>query len=380
MIRKRKFIVRKHERGLLFKKGDFVRFLEPGEHRLHDPLNRLHVELHDITEPKFEHRLADFFVNQHPEDLARFFDKVETADNQVAVVYQNGHFAQIVRPDARVLFWKGVVNVTAQVYDIADSFDVDPRVAKILVRQVTEMRDQSVADAIYTREVPDRHIGLLYVDGELVRQLAPGVHVFWKFNRGIGVTLVDLRVRALEIGGQEILTRDKVALRINLTANYQIGDAVKATKAAEDPLDFLYKEMQFGLRAAVGARTLDALLEDKGAVDKEIFEAVRDKFAAIGIEVRGIGVKDIILPGDMKAILGKVVEAEKAAQANVIRRREETNATRSLLNTAKVMEDNPTALRLKELETLEKVTDKVGNISVFGGLDGVLDQMVRIKR
>ena len=61
-------------------------------------------------------------------------------------------------------------------------------------------------------------------------------------------------------------------------------------------------------------------------------------------------------------------------------RREETNAIRSLLNTAKVMEDNPTALRLKELETLEKVTDKVGNISVFGGLDGDLEQMVYIKR
>jgi regulator of protease activity HflC (stomatin/prohibitin superfamily) len=96
--------------------------------------------------------------------------------------------------------------------------------------------------------------------------------------------------------------------------------------------------------------------------------------------VRGIGVKDIILPGDMKEILGKVVEAEKAAQANVIRRREETNATRSLLNTAKVMEGNPTALRLKELEALEKITEKVGNISVYGGLDGVLEQIVRIKR
>jgi len=130
----------------------------------------------------------------------------------------------------------------------------------------------------------------------------------------------------------------------------------------------------------VGTRTLDALLEDKGAVDQEVFKDVRDKFAEIGIEVRGIGVKDIILPGDMKDILGKVVAAEKVAQANVIRRREETNATRSLLNTAKVMEGNPVALRLKELETLEKVTEKVGNISVYGGLDGVLDQIVHIKR
>jgi regulator of protease activity HflC (stomatin/prohibitin superfamily) len=81
----------------------------------------------------------------------------------------------------------------------------------------------------------------------------------------------------------------------------------------------------------------------------------------------------------MKLILAKVVEAEKAAQANVIRRREETSATRSLLNTAKVMEDNPTALRLKELETLEKVTEKIDKISVFGGLEGVLKDLVKIR-
>ena len=380
MFFKRKFIVRKHERGLLFKQGDFVRFLEPGVYRLYDPLGRLKVELQDIVQAKFEHRLADLFVKQYPEDVARLFEKVETAANQVAIVYHNGHFAELVRPDARMLYWKGVVDVTAEVIDIADAFDVDAQVAKILVRQVAELRNASVADAVYIREVPDGHVGLLIVDGDLVRELAPGVHVFWKFNRGIAVTLVDLRVSALEIGGQEIPTKDKVALRINLTANYQITDAVKATKAAKDPLDFLYKEMQFGLRAAVGGRTLDALLEDKRSVDQEIFDAVRDKFAQIGIEVRGVGMKDIILPGDMKEILSKVVEAEKIAQANVIRRREETNATRSLLNTAKVMENNPTALRLKELETLEKVTEKVGNISVYGGLDGVLEQMVRIKR
>jgi regulator of protease activity HflC (stomatin/prohibitin superfamily) len=90
-------------------------------------------------------------------------------------------------------------------------------------------------------------------------------------------------------------------------------------------------------------------------------------------------VKDIILPGDMKLILAKVVEAEKVAQANGIRRREETSATRSLLNTAKVMEDNPTALRLKELETLEKVTEKIDKISVFGGLEGLMKDLVKIR-
>lgn len=99
----------------------------------------------------------------------------------------------------------------------------------------------------------------------------------------------------------------------------------------------------------------------------------------MGIQIQSVGVKDIILPGEMKVILTKVVEAEKVAQANLIKRREETAATRSLLNTAKVMENNPTALRLKELEVLEKVTEKIGNISVYDGLEGLLKKLVRIK-
>ena len=151
----------------------------------------------------------------------------------------------------------------------------------------------------------------------------------------VRVDVVDLRVKTLEVQGQEILTRDKVSLRINLTATYRFADAPRAVSAAKDPLDHLYKEIQFGLRAAVGTRTLDALLEDKSAIDRAVAERVGPRFAEIGIAVDSVGVKDIILPGDMKELLGKVVEAEKAAQANVIRRREETNATRSLLNTAK---------------------------------------------
>jgi len=90
-------------------------------------------------------------------------------------------------------------------------------------------------------------------------------------------------------------------------------------------------------------------------------------------------VKDIILPGDIRELMNRVIEAEKTAQANVIKRREETAATRSLLNTAKLMEDNPVLLRLKELEALEKVSEKVGNVIVGNGMDGVLDDLVRIK-
>lgn len=106
---------------------------------------------------------------------------------------------------------------------------------------------------------------------------------------------------------------------------------------------------------------------------------VRSKLAAYGLELDGVGVKDIVLPGEMKTILAQVVTSAKSAEANVIRRREETAATRSLLNTAKVMEDNPVALRLKELETLERVAERIDKISVFGGLDQVLNGLVKLR-
>jgi len=376
----RKFLVRKHERALLFKNGDFERFLLPGKHWVVDPLKRLTVELFNISVPLFEHRLADFFVKEFAKDVERLFTVIETGGDQVAAVHENGRFAGVIGPDRRVLYWKGIVDVTAETVDIGEHFDVAPRVAKAIVADAAKNRLRIDANAVFVREVPDGHVGVLYVNGKLVRELEPGLHVLWKVNRGITVNIFDKRVQTLEVGGQEILTKDKVGLRINVTANYQFEDVLKAVQVAKDPLDFLYKEIQFGLRAAVGTHTLDVLLEDKVAIDRVVFGHVHDKFAEMGINVRGIGVKDIILPGDMKNILGKVVEAEKVAQANVIRRREETNATRSLLNTAKVMEDNPIALRLKELEALEKVTEKIGTISVYGGLDGVLNELVRIKR
>jgi regulator of protease activity HflC (stomatin/prohibitin superfamily) len=192
------------------------------------------------------------------------------------------------------------------------------------------------------------------------------------------VEQVDTRVQAMEVQGQEILSKDKVSLRINLSAIYRVVDPVTARKALGNFVEHLYRILQFGLRQTVGARTLDTLLANKGELDGEIQRYAATRVEVQGLRIDGVGVKDLILPGDMKDILNQVVEAEKVAQANVIRRREETAATRSLLNTAKLMEDNPILLRLKELETLEKLTEKVGNLTVFGGLDGVLQEMVRI--
>jgi regulator of protease activity HflC (stomatin/prohibitin superfamily) len=264
--------------------------------------------------------------------------------------------------------------------NIAEDFAVAKALVPKLVAGIARGAVKVIgAEGVFAAQVPQYHVAVLYVDGKVHGVLGAGLHHFWKFNRDIKAEIVDERLQVLEVAGQEILTKDKVNLRVNLTAGYRVTDVLIAYAKQAKPMDYLYKELQFGLRAAVGTRTLDELLENKSVIDDVVTEHIKRRVAGYGLEVESIGVKDIILPGEMKLILAKVVEAEKAAQANVIRRREETAATRSLLNTAKVMEDNPVALRLKELETLEKVTEKIDKISVFGGLDGVLKDLVKIR-
>ena len=120
----------------------------------------------------------------------------------------------------------------------------------------------------------------------------------------------------------------------------------------------VYKLVQFAIREAVAARSLDEILAARDTIDAQVRAFVSGRVAALGIEIGEIGVKDVILPGDVRELLNKVVEAERTAKANLIRSQEETASTRSLLNTARLMEDNPILQRLKELEALEKARRK----------------------
>ena len=133
------------------------------------------------------------------------------------------------------------------------------------------------------------------------------------------------------------------------------------------------------MRQTLGRKTLEEILADKTDVDETVAAVVRTEMSAIGVQVGTISLKDIILPGDVREIMNQVVSAEKQAQANLIRRREETAATRSLLNTAKLLEDNPILVRLKELETLEKLVEKVDRVSVSGGFEGLLENLMELQ-
>lgn len=377
MTMKRVWIAQ-HERALVWKNKSFAGVLTPGRHWLFEPFSQVETQVYDLTVPEFEHPRADFLVKEARKTLEQHFDIVELTESEVGLVYKNGKLAGVLSPGKRQLYWKGPIEVKVDKIDISVDFEVPARVAQLLARAKPPLAVQS-AEAVALIEVPDTSGALLIVDGQFRKVLEPGLHVFWKFQRSVKFETVDRRVQALEVSGQDILTRDKVSLRINLTALWQMEDLVQARAALQNSGDFVYKELQFALREAIGGRTLDELLGAKGELDREIHAAARGKIEMHGIRLASVGVKDVILPGEMKEILNRVVEAEKVAQANLIKRREETAATRSLLNTARLMDENPTLMRLKELETLEKVTEKVDKLTVFGGLEGVLKDVVRIQ-
>jgi regulator of protease activity HflC (stomatin/prohibitin superfamily) len=215
---------------------------------------------------------------------------------------------------------------------------------------------------------------LLYLNGELHERLATGKHIFWKGAGRLRVRVVDLRERVADVAGQEILTADKVTLRINLVVTYRVADAQVAVERTLDFEQAIYREAQLALRAAVGGRALDALLADKEAVGAEVREVVRSRAAEMGLEVRSVGLRDIVLPGDMKVILNRVIEAQKQAEADLIRRREETAAARSQANTARLLAASPALVRLKELELLREALAGTKATFVLGRGD-ILEQV-----
>jgi regulator of protease activity HflC (stomatin/prohibitin superfamily) len=372
----KKFQISESEIGLLYIQNNFIKPLEAGEYAFWSVDRDIIVRNLSRILPNPDFPLEDVLIEKHPDFVAQYCEVVQLASQQVAIVRYLGKVIAILSPTSRKLFWRGV---EVEIIDIANDAKLTPSLVSELLSGSQEVLLLSHKQ-LHICEVPPQHVGLLYIDREFQTQLQPGMHAWWLFGRSFNTEVFDLRLSAIEVSGQDILSKDKVPLRLNLTAGFRIQDPLRARNGLSNVSDYLYKELQFALRAAVGEQTLDSLLENKGAIDRSVAEYIRTKTADYGIEVDSVGVKDIILPGEIKAILSKVVEAEKAAEANVVRRREETSATRSMLNTAKVMENNPVALRMKELEVLERIAEKIDRIQVNGSLDSILTELIKIDR
>ncbi|RDV24606.1 slipin family protein [Alteromonas aestuariivivens] len=376
--------VAENQRMLLFKNQQLTDILQPGKHKMWDLKNELEFITFDINELYFSEKNADRLY-RNSETLRNHISHWKLSSNQVGLLYVDDLLQGIVAPSEHIYLWKDAGELRLETLSIDDNLAVDEKLlflinragansASRLIRSSRTVAVKPIADLAVAKE----HVGLLYVNGKFVRRLEPGQHAFWQFNHTIEVKAFDCRTQMLEISGQEILSKDRVSLRINLSASIKVQDPELAARSVDKVDDYVYKTLQLALREAVGTKSLDDILLDKLYVNETVKELVSGQLNDIGISLINVGVKDIILPGEMKAILNQVVEAQKAAEANVIKRREETSATRSLHNTAKVMENNPTLMRLKELEALEKVSDKIGNLTVYGGLEGLMNGVVKI--
>ena len=368
-------VVRDDERAFLTRDGKFVRLLEPGRHREFDPNAKLKAEVVKVVQAELPAERALLFEKTQPALAAEHFTIVQPAANEVAIVSMDGAPKFLVMPHTTRAFWKTLTLVEVETIDTA----ADMRISREHLAKLDMERTRSVVHDV----VASHEAGLLFVDGDFIEQLAPGQHAFWAINRKVRIVKVDLRPTPLEVTAQEILTKDRVGIRVTLTAFYKVVDALKATTGTGDLTNTLYRLVQFAIREAVATRTLDDILAARDTIDQEVRAYVTERVGDLGVVINEIGVKDVILPGDVRDLLNNVVEAERVAKANLIKRQEETAATRSLLNTARLMDDNPLLLRLKELEALEKLVEKVGRIDLHtgggaAGLEALLKNLYRM--
>ena len=157
----------------------------------------------------------------------------------------------------------------------------------------------------------------------------------------------------------------------------QLHDLLTEAPVAESYGQALYRQAQLALRAVVGTRELEKFLAGKDEVVRELRTALESRAAELGLEIREAGIRDVILPGEMKEILNRVVEARKQAEAVLLTRREETAAIRMQANTARIFESNPTLVKLRELEVLEKVSQKA-NLTVVLGEGGLHERVMKL--
>lgn len=349
--------------GLVLKNGAFKKLLNEGVYWLWQNEN---VFIYDKG-TAFNAPIELNILLQYSE-VADALDVIEVKDNEIVIQYEENRYKMILT-SGKYAFLKGVKNFT---YIRADwtKIEITENIGKDIITS-------KLTSFVRAYNVESYEKGLLIVDGKFVKILEGGTYYWWKNNTTIQVAKADMRQLQLEISGQEILTKDKANLRLNFFVQYRITDIVKALYENKEYDKQLYVLLQLALREYIGGFTLDELLDKKDNIAQYILKNTVEKAAELGIEVKNCGVRDIILPGDMKDIMNQVLMAEKKAQANIIMRREETASMRSLLNTAKLMEENETLWKLKEMEYVEKIADKINTISVSGN-GQILDQLKQI--
>ena len=357
-----RYTIQESQRGLLYKDGKLTRFLEPGRHDVGGFFSAAEYQLTLLD-------LASGYADYTPE-LKRVLPKGTAEDvtigrNEMGILLIDGLSMRSL-PAGRYLLWKQWRDVTLERFDFSGYKTDMPQAYWSLLS----------ADVLQVHTVQPYQRRPLYIDGQLVEILEAGRYGIIYKNHHVTYETIDLREQELSIVGQEVMTRDNVSLRINLMLKYKIVDVEKSVHAVQDLHNALYNEFQVTARHFVSALTIDDLLGSRKEASTQMKEKLTERAAEWGVEIVQANLKDLVLPGDMKTLLNRVIEAEKEAQANLILRREETAATRSLANTAKMLEKNPMLLRLKEMEQLKELAGHIGQLTIVASSQDLMGKLL----
>lgn len=349
-------IVKDNERAFLYKNGIFQKMLSPGKQKVWPSLGETAQKV--TAEGKIDFPGMNLPVLRRNAEFEKSIAVIEVPDERLAVHFVDGRITDVLK-SGTYAYWNIFQENTFEIVDITD-----PEAAGKLPVLYMAYMPSNYCTRI---DISDGETGLLFYNGVFQRTLSAGQYFYWNYYTKVTVQTVDTRIQQLDVSGQEILTADKVSLRINFVCSFQVTDPVSIVSKLKDYKTQIYVLVQLMLREFTGKYRFDDLLRQKDSIGGLVLEKLREREREFFVTFSDAGVKDIILPGEIRDIMNTVLVAEKSAQASVITRREETAATKSLLDTAKLMDENTTLFKLKELEYLERVCDKVGSISVDGG-------------
>ncbi len=356
--------VNSYEFGLKFVRNKLVEVLKPGLY----VAKSLFGERIDVVS-----ELDVFLKHKSLEEIVRsgfLSDQLEILDlkdNHRALLWIDGRFEAVIGVGLQAV-WKSRKKIAIEKIEVDDPLFTHRQKYKIA-------SSESGREFLEILEIEKNTVGLFYKNGRFVKEFESGFYAFWRNVCSLSFVLVSLQEKMFDMVGQEIITSDKVSLRLNATVSYKVVDAKKSVAGFESVDSSLYREGQLVLRAAIGSQKLDEILSEKETISEAILSKLKEKAVKFGVQINSFGIRDIILPGDMRELMNKVVAAQKEAEASQIARREETASTRSQCNTAKVLENNPTLMRLRELEAVERIAEK-SNVNLFVGEKGLAEKLV----
>ncbi|MCB9640794.1 MAG: slipin family protein [Myxococcales bacterium] len=342
-------IIQENERGLLYKDGKLTRWLDAGRHTWWNFGSTFEVRKINL-DGGYTYLTAEIerLLPKNAGELATI------ESHEIAILEIDNRPHSMLRP-GRYILWTERFPTKLHRYDLNELFLEIPEDHRKLIAN----------EFVNNQSVLPYQQALLYVNGKLEKTLDAGNYALSVWRRKLDIRLLDLREQEIQIVGQEVMTRDKVSLRLNLIIKYKIHDAQRSVESVDNLYNAIYSETQMIARSFIAGHTVDELLESRVEIATSMRAELEPRSQEWGVQIVRTDIKDIVLPGEMKQLLNRVIEAEKEAAANNILRREETAATRSLANTAKMLERNPTLLRLKELETWKEIAGKVQKLTLI---------------